>query len=212
MMPSVWIPALLISLLAAGSYWAGDHDRNNAWLAKQAAAAEQAKADLDAEIARSQKAAETHQAEQQMLMESYSTLEGKFNAVIQRGPIVVFRDRRGRDIAAADVAAVENGGSSPGASATGVAGGTGGAVDPGLGLSLGAVWVWNSALTGADAPAGACGADDTTGQACAADSGISIEAAWQNHIDNAKSCAVDRLRYQRLIDYIKAHETKGENP
>ncbi len=224
MNPSTFIPALLIALLSAGSYWAGDHHRNNAWLAKQVTEADANKKALDDEIERSRKAAETHLAEQQQLMKSYSTLEDKFNAVIQRGPLVVYR-------AAAAASGVVSSGASGGASfvdagnadkseksagdGPGLAGTErSGAADLGadLGLSLGAVWVWNSALIGSDSPIGGCGATDTTGQTCAADSGISIEAAWQNHIDNAKSCAIDRLRHQRLIDYIQAHEPKGEKP
>ncbi len=200
--------ALVLAWGGAG-YWAGDHNRDNAWLAKQATTERIAKQKLDAEISRSRKAAETHLAEQQMLMNSYSTLEEKFNAVIQRGPIVVFRDIRDSNVATADVATVEGGGSSSVASAVGVSSDATGVVDSGIGLSLGAVWVWNSALTGADVPAGACGADDTTGQACSADSGVGIEDAWQNHIANAKSCAIDRLRYQRLIDYIQSHDSSN---
>ncbi|TXT39215.1 MAG: hypothetical protein FD135_2365 [Comamonadaceae bacterium] len=200
--------ALVMAWGGAG-YWAGDHNRNNAWLAKQAIEAKDAKKKLDDEIDRSRKAAETHLAEQQMLMKSYSTLEEKFHAVIQR-PLVVYRDRPGSNVAAADVAAAQGGGSCTGESAAGVSADSDSSTVHSVGLSLGAVWVWNSALTGADSPIGGCGAADTTGQTCAADSGIGIEDAWQNHIENAKSCAVDRLRQQRLIDYIQAHEPKGE--
>ncbi len=203
---------LVVVLIAFGlGYWAGDYQRNNAWLAKQARADEKAKQDLEAEIARSRKAAETHQAEQQMLMESYSTLEGKFNAVIQHGPLVVFRAAA----AASGVAASADSGGAAFADAGNADTAVGDGIDlvgeartgaadtgAGLGLSLGAVWVWNSALTGADAPAGACGALDPTSEACAADSGISLVDAWRNHIANAKSCAADRLRHQRLIDYL----------
>ncbi len=76
---------------------------------------------------------------------------------------------------------------------------------PEPGISLGGIWMWNSALAGRDIPAGACGLDDPTSEACAADSGITLEDAWDNQAANARSCAVDRLRYQRLIDFIKGH-------
>ncbi|MDD5028508.1 MAG: hypothetical protein PHH58_03245 [Rhodoferax sp.] len=49
MIQSTFIPALLIALLAAGSYWAGDHNRNNAWLAKQAAQQQAATQQLQAQ-------------------------------------------------------------------------------------------------------------------------------------------------------------------
>jgi prophage endopeptidase len=52
MNPSTSISALLIALLAAGSYWAGDHNRNNAWLAKQSDQREAARKQLEAEQAR----------------------------------------------------------------------------------------------------------------------------------------------------------------
>ena len=74
-------------------------------------------------------------------------------------------------------------------------------------LSLGAVWLWNSALAGSQQAAGACGIDAATGQAavaCAAPSGLPLDAAWDNHLANAQSCAADRLRHQHLIDYLKA--------
>jgi hypothetical protein len=41
----------------------------------------------------------------------------------------------------------------------------------------------------------------------AADAGVSIAAAWANHTANAQACAADRLRHQRLIDYIEAQGT-----
>lgn len=68
--------------------------------------------------------------------------------------------------------------------------------------------MWNSALTGTDTPAGACGAADTAAEACALDAGITLDAAWANHIANAKTCVEDRLKYQRLIDFV----TTGPHP
>lgn len=62
--------------------------------------------------------------------------------------------------------------------------------------------MWNSALTGADQPAGACSAADPSEAACAADAGISIEDAWRNHAVNARQCAEDRANHQALIDFI----------
>lgn len=76
-------------------------------------------------------------------------------------------------------------------------------------LSLGAVWLWNAALTGQAAPAGACSIDAGTGQAsaaCASTSGLSLDAAWANHTTNAASCALDRANHQRLINFINQRE------
>lgn len=78
--------------------------------------------------------------------------------------------------------------------------GDAGSADPVL--SLAAVSLWNSALAGADVPAGACRSDDPTSAACAAGSGITLYEAWQNHAANAFACAADRARHQGLIDFI----------
>lgn len=193
--------ALVVAVGGAG-YLAGDHNRSNAWLAKQATQERLAHQALQAEVLRGQAAAAKAIKSQQALQQSYATLEMKFNELTLRGPIVVFRAGHSGsgagDQRADSVAGVEPD------QATAVPGGSGAGGHSGLDLSFGAVWVWNSALAGTDTPAGACGAADTTGQACAAASGIPLEAAWTNHVENAKSCALDRLRHQHLIDYLTA--------
>jgi hypothetical protein len=83
------------------------------------------------------------------------------------------------------------------------------AADTGPVLSLGAVWLWNAALTGQAVDTGACRIDAATGQAsaaCAASSGLALDAAWDNHSANAESCAADRLRHQQLIDFLNQPE------
>jgi hypothetical protein len=213
--PTIWL--LLLALLGGSGgfgYWAGDHNRNNAWLAKQAVQERANHAAFEAEVKRSNTAAVQAIADQADLQKSYSTLEGKFNELISRTPLVVYRAAA----AVAVVGAIGAGGGTPVAAAghavkadgaefdlAGAARNGAAVADAGLGLSLGAVWVWNSALTGSDAPAGACGAADTASPACAFDSGLGLADAWQNHITNAKSCATDRLRHQQLIDYLSAH-------
>jgi hypothetical protein len=192
--PLSWSVGLVLILAWGGTgYWAGDHNRNNAWLAKQAVAERQARLALETEVKRGQVAASQSIAEQRAMQDSYQTLEGKFNELRIRGPLVVFRDK-------AAAPAPQSGTAAPGTA-------PGTAADPAVGLSLGAVWMWNSALTGTDIPAGACGAADPTAPACAADSGLGLEAAWANHAANAKSYALDRLQHQRLIDYIAAQGT-----
>lgn len=69
-------------------------------------------------------------------------------------------------------------------------------------LSLAAVWMWNSALAGADTPAGSCGLADTSSEACASDSGLSLDDAWENQRVNSQSCAADRLRFRSLIEFL----------
>jgi hypothetical protein len=73
-------------------------------------------------------------------------------------------------------------------------------------LSLAAVWMWNSALEGRDAPAGTCGAADATPEACSAAAGVTAADAIANHAINAKTCADDRLRFNRLLDYLDERE------
>lgn len=196
-------PLVIVFLLLAWGgtgYWVGDKNRNNAWLAKQAVAERKARQAFEAEVKRGQDAALQSIAEQQALQKNYSTLEGKFNELLARGPLVVVRRAGGAGNAGAAQTPALPGGAPP---AQAVA-----PIDAdaaaGLGLNFGAVWMWNSALTGADTPAGACGAADTAAPACALDSGISLDAAWANHIANAKTCAEDRLRHQRLIDFVSA--------
>lgn len=196
--PSTWLAGLAAVLLVYGAgYATGDHQRNNAWLAKQAVAERKARLDLQAEVKRGQAAAQKSIDEQQWLLGSYQSLEGKFNELRHRGPLVVYK--------VAPAPAATGGEAQPHPiSASGVAGAGPVAAAPAVSLSLGAVWMWNSALTGADTPAGACGVADSTEAACAADAGLGLEAAWANHAANAQSCAVDRLRHQRLIDFLTA--------
>jgi PAS domain-containing protein len=74
-------------------------------------------------------------------------------------------------------------------------------------LSGGAVWLWNSALVGhPDVPPHSCGADGAIGDAdpsCAQGAGLTVDDAWDNHTENAQSCARDRARYERLKAYLR---------
>ena len=205
---------LLLLAWGATGYWAGDKNRNNAWLAKQATVERKTHAAFEAEVKRGQDAALQSIADQQALQKSYSTLEGKFNELRARGPLVVIRNGAVRS-APGDQSGDRTAGGATGTSAAQTPAQPGGAppapalapadvAASGVGLTLGAVWMWNSALSGTDAPAGACGAADTAAPACAADSGLGLEAAWANHATNAKTCAQDRLRHQRLIDFLIA--------
>ena len=78
-----------------------------------------------------------------------------------------------------------------------------------------AVWVWNSALAGADVPAHTCGlaggAAGAGDAACAQGSGATAEDAWANHATNARSCAADSARYNALIKALAAQQ-QGPRP
>lgn len=195
--PLSWLVGPVLVLLVGGAgYLAGDYDRNNAWLAKQALVERQAHAAYEAEVQRGQAAASKSIAKERAMQTSFETLEVKFDELRKRAPLVVYRP-------GAPAIQTTQGGAQPsvtgaGADAGTVAGAPGGAP----GLTLAAVWMWNSALAATDMPAGACGAADTATEACAADSGIDLAAAWANQAMNAKTCALDRLRHQQLIDYL----------
>jgi hypothetical protein len=73
-------------------------------------------------------------------------------------------------------------------------------------LTLGFVRLWNSALAGESLAAGACSADDPTAQACAADSGLTLVDALDNHAENAASCRIDRAQLARLIGLVAERE------
>jgi len=215
--PGPLVALLLVLAWGGAGYWAGDHNRNNAWLAKQAVAERDARLALQAEVARGNQAQMSFTAEYLAMESSFTKLEGKFNDLRTRVPLAVYRKPAPAQTPAAP-------GEVPGGEPTSaVVPGVGGApapplaapgadAGPAVGLSLGAVWLWNSALTGTSTPAGACGATDAPNTACAADSGLGLEAAWANHATNAKACALDRLRHQRLIDYLTASTPQNNTP
>lgn len=182
------VALVLLLLTAAAGYWAGDHQRDNAWKAKEARVVRDALEKYQAEVQRGNEAA-GHFLNQLGDQEArYEELENRFETLRKRVPLLV--------PAAAGEA------SAPASQA-------GAAAPPCINflarpqLSLGAVWMWNSALAGADVPAGACGADAASPDACAIGAGLTTADAWDNHTVNAKSCAADRLRYDRLIDYLE---------
>ena len=110
--------------------------------------------------------------------------------------------RHGPGLAGDAAGVVPELGRAPGADAPGQDSAAGDADE----LTLGAVSVWNSALAGADVPAGACGSAGAPDDACSAGAGIGIEEVWANHVTNAEACAVDRRRYQRLIDHLQSRQ------
>lgn len=187
--------ALVLLLLAAGAgYWAGDHQRDNAWKAKEVQVVRDAHQKYEAEVQRGQQAAGHFLNELGEQETRYAELEGKFEALRKRVPLLV-------PPTAGEAPAPAAGSAAPSAPAAPCINFV---VRPQL--SLAAVWMWNSALAGADVPAGACGADAASAEACAVGSGLSVTDAWDNHTLNAKSCAADRLRLERLIDYLEGRK------
>jgi hypothetical protein len=75
-------------------------------------------------------------------------------------------------------------------------------LDAGLGLTAGAVSLWNSALAGELVPTGACSLADPASAACAVDTEVSLEDAWDNQAANAAACRADRARLTTLIDLL----------
>jgi hypothetical protein len=184
---------LVAAALVAGGYFWGDDARDNAWKAKEAQRIQADKDAQEAEMRRGEKASGELQARLLDQAITNDKLEGAFNAYKRKHPILatapVLPSAPGATIDPATRAAAQHAGD-------------GG--DPAL--SLGAVWMWNSALLGRDAPAGTCGLADTSEGACAADAGVSLQDAWDNQALNARTCADDRLRHQRLIDFLQGRK------
>lgn len=169
--------------LIGGGYMAGLNAATAAAQAEAVKAERTAKAKYDKEVQRGDKATADLIAERAAYTTRFNELQGAFNDVRKRIPLVA-RARCPAEPAAVGV----------------------GAVPDDVGLSRAAVWMWNSALAGADQPVGACGAADTSEAACAADAGTTLTDAWANQAVNARLCAEDRLNHQRLIDYLKGRQ------
>lgn len=208
MLAMSWLVPLAISLFTFGSgfglgYSLGDHNRNNAWLAKQAKVERDAHAKYEAEVVRGDTAVSNLITERQAMQGNFQKLTEKFNGLSKRVPIVVGADAAGGlrvhnycDARAGDA----------GAKAIPDTRINDSVADSGGVLTAGAVWMWNSALAGQDQPAGACGLADTSDAACAAATTITLDDAWANHQANAEACAANRLAHERLIDFLKQRE------
>lgn len=202
--------ALVLALggsLAFGYHW-GSTASTNAHRADQNRSARVAQERFDAEQLRGQAAVASLTAERLAFGETYTELQEQFHDLRKRRVPLVLPPAN-RDLgacvsgAAPDRAAgvVENDAPDADSRADDR--------DPGR-LSDGAVWMWNSALAGADQPSGACGSADTSEAACAAASPLTFDDAWRNHAINAQRCAEDRLNHQRLIDFINNTTTPKE--
>lgn len=198
--------AAMLFGLGALAYHAGDNAGQTRervlWVKKERDQAEAFAQQLAAEVKRGQQASADLNRRLLTLNDSYTALKGKYRDVLARVPLVVPAAVRPVRVAGGSVS------QSPAAAQS--AGPDAGAGQPKRGdvdadrfrLSLAAVWMWNSSLAGTDVPAHSCGSADTSEQACAADSGLSLADAWANHHLNAKSCAVDRERHRALIEFL----------
>lgn len=192
---------LLIALASAlalvgGGYWWGHTATDNAWQAKHAKELEAERAETATETKRADQAAANYLQEHLDQEDRHAALNTVYQSLRRRAPLVV-----------PGPVVVTACGNAPGPQAPDPdqRPALDPAVDGGPVLTLAAVRMWNGALTGLDAPAGACGlAGGTEGAdaACAESSGLSLDDAWANHAANAKSCFEDRRRYQHLIDFI----------
>lgn len=203
----------LLSLLAAGGLvaagfgWGHGSAQSGAAKAQATAIANAVKA-RDAEIERGAKSVASYRAAFDRMAADYLQLKGQFDDVTTRVPLLVPRACRSRPAVTALASAPPGTPAAPGAPAPTAELSTDVATDlvpsgGGGDLSLAAVWMWNSALAGADVRAGACGTADTSTAACAAAAGATVSDAWANHAVNARACAEDRLRYRRLIDHLQ---------
>jgi hypothetical protein len=214
--------ALLLALLAFTSgHFAGQKSANASWQIKQAKADTKARELYDKKAAQGQAAATAYLEADRALTTQFNDLTEKFHVLRRRTPLVVSTAglpscaQRSRFAPAASVPSSTLGtapladAAQPDAAQDAAAQAD---ADAGLALSAGAVWLWNSALTGVDQPAHSCGSLDPTAPACALSSGIPLDAAFDNHIANAAICAANRLAHQHLIDFIHQQQRKPATP
>lgn len=83
----------------------------------------------------------------------------------------------------------------------------------GVDLTLAAVRLYNAAATGADVPAGACGAAGAPDAACAAGAGIPVGQAWRDtalpNVARHRDCDT---RLNALIDEIERRQAAANKP
>lgn len=204
----VLIAAALVLACVGGGYEWGASRTESAWQARQAAADKAAADALQKANARANEAAGDYLRQHLEQEDRYASLQAAHDDLLRNHPLV-----RPRVVVRPAVCP----GSAPPHQphpphppvAPASEAGPPAPPDPvgaDLDLTLAAVRLWNSALAGADTPAGACGAADpaqAAEAACAQSAGLTLRDAWANHLANAKSCAEDRHRYQALIDFLR---------
>lgn len=196
---------LVLVLVVLGAAWGGYRHgvttTENAQAARDLEVARLAAADRARKEDIGRAATEKAQADKRQQEESYAQLDRKYKDLRRQVPLVV----------PAKPTVVARPADSPAADEpTATTQGTVGVAE--LRLSGAAVWVWNSALAGhADVPPRACGADGGLGAAdpaCAGATDLTVDDAWDNHVANAKRCARNTARYERLKAYLRQIEAK----
>jgi hypothetical protein len=197
--------AVLFALGAyASGYYSGGASATAKHELKQAKADKQARAAYDAKQRQGEQAAAAYLEADRALATQFQTLTEKFNVLRRTTPLVTYRPglfacNSGGAIRPQPDASSPAQPYAPDAPAPAIQAAPD---DTGIALTAGAVWMWNSALTGVDQPTHSCGALDPTSPACAAGTSLTLDAAWDNHITNAQVCAANRLAHQSLIDFI----------
>ncbi len=204
---------LLVGLLAmlaamAFGYTQGAKHNQHKWLANQARVAAEVRKDYDAQARQGELASKRYLKDSRALTLQFNDLTEKFNVLRKRVPLVLSTGPTGR--CAADLLRLQP--QPPGAADSPSADDVAAGATSGPVLTAGAVWVWNSALTGTDQPTGACSAANPTAAACAAATSSTLDDAWGNHIANAKTCAANRLAHQRLIDFVTTSNLRKTAP
>lgn len=212
---SLELVAVILAVAATlyGFFQAGQSFNENKWLKKEAAQQQADRAERERGAKLALAAAEYAIAEERRAAERNTHLEGVMNDARKQFPLLAQPARVAGVAAHAGACAagpVRHGADTPSEPAQSAAPPplalVPGPVPVDPSLTLGAIWLWNAALTGqASAPAGACRIDEATKQAdpaCAEPSGLTIDDAWDNHKANARACAEDRARHQRLIDFL----------
>lgn len=176
--------------LTAGGYRTGVHTTNNAWKARQADAERAVNAKYVRDVEKGIKAATAAATEKQALKDRHDDLDRRFKRLRKTLPLVVVPPPAAAECGADTEPAQERG-----------------PVPAGPELSVGAVWMWNSALAGhADVPPHSCGAVGPDGKpdpACAAGAGIHLDEAWDNHAENAKRASRNKASCERLMDFLR---------
>lgn len=188
-----------LGAFAALAFYAGMQHQKTADAKADKTALAEANSKYAEEVKKGNDAAAMYLGEHADQEDRYADLQTKFDALIKQGVPLLVPPAAGQPPAAA--ARPEPGVDSSGAPSPQCI-----QVVVRPQLSLGAVWMWNSALEGRDVPAGACGADAATPEACSAAAGLTAADAWANHTVNAQRWAEDRLRCERLIDEIERRQ------
>lgn len=229
-MSRILITCLLLAAVFCTGLFMGKHLQSGQQLAANRVGAELGQATYSKAVDQGASAVANVQAIDSQISLTQTAVETELSQNVQRSPLTLTPTCRvapGALPVSADRHAMvhgsedEPGGDRRGTSAPTFAG-TGPEADQDMGtgqvdrpadllITLGAVRLWNGALTGefrdAALAADTCPADDPTAITCAAGAGLSLRDAWRNHNINAAACARDRSQLAELITLLRARES-----